>query len=81
VKYRRKNVEQLTGLNKLYSVPSCWIIIAILYDARSTERKKKNEKGVDRKDPLLFEVLSLHASKNTEEIMETDRTAGLRTEI
>ena len=41
VKYRRKNVEQLTGLNKLYSVPSCWIIIAILYDARSTERKKK----------------------------------------
>jgi len=42
---------------------------------------KKNEMGVDRKDPLLFEVLSLHASKNTEEIMETDRTAGLRTEI
>ena len=49
---------------KLYSVASCWIIIAILYDARSIGHKK-NEKGVDRKDPLLFEVLSLHAPKST----------------
>jgi len=36
-----KNVEQLTDLNKLYSVASCWIIIAILYDAQSIEHKKK----------------------------------------
>ena len=39
VKYHPKHVEQLTVLNKLYSVASCWIIIDILYDARSTEHK------------------------------------------
>ena len=39
MKYHQKHVEQLTDLNKLYSVASCWIIIAILYDARSTEHK------------------------------------------
>jgi len=26
-------------LNKLYSVASCWMIIAIMYDARSIEHK------------------------------------------
>jgi len=39
VKYHMKHVEQLTDLNKLYPVASCWIIIAILYDAWSTEHK------------------------------------------
>jgi len=39
VKYHLKHVEQLIDLNKLYSVESCWTIIAILYDARSTEHK------------------------------------------
>ena len=39
VKYHPKHVEQLTDLNKLYSVASCWIIIAILYDARSIKHK------------------------------------------
>ena len=29
MKYHPKHVEQLTDLNKLYSVASCWIIIAI----------------------------------------------------
>jgi len=33
----------LTDLNKLYSVASCWIIIAILYDARSIEHKKDTD--------------------------------------
>ena len=28
VKYHPKHVELLTDLNKLYSVASCWIIIA-----------------------------------------------------
>jgi len=37
VKYHLKHVEQLTDLNKLYSAASCWIIIAILCDARSIE--------------------------------------------
>jgi len=41
VKYHPKQVEQLTDLNKLYSVASCWIIIAILYDARSIEHKMR----------------------------------------
>jgi hypothetical protein len=41
VKYHPKYVEQLTDLNKMYSVASCWIIIAILYDARSIEHKIK----------------------------------------
>ena len=27
-----KDVEQLTDLNKLYSVASCWIIIAIVVE-------------------------------------------------
>ena len=40
MKYHPKHVEQLTGLNKLYSVASCWIIIAILHDVRSIEHKK-----------------------------------------
>ena len=40
MKYHPKHVEQLADLNKLYSVASCWMIIAILYDARSIERKK-----------------------------------------
>jgi len=39
VKYHPKHAEQLTDLNKLYSVASCWIIIAILQDALSTECK------------------------------------------
>ena len=39
-RYRPKHVEQLTDLNKLYSVASCWIYIAILYDAQSIEHKK-----------------------------------------
>ena len=39
MKYHPKHVEQLTDLNKLYSVASYWIIVAILYDARSTEHK------------------------------------------
>ena len=39
VKYRPKYVEQLTDLNKLCSVASCWIFIATLYDARSIEHK------------------------------------------
>ena len=39
VKYHPKHVEQLTDLNKMYSVASCWITIAILYDARSIEHK------------------------------------------
>ena len=66
MKYHPKHVEQLTDLNKLYSVASCWIIIVILYGARSIDREKKNEKSVNRKDPFLFEVLSLHAPKSTE---------------
>ena len=37
VKYHPKHVEQLIDLNKLYSVASCWIIIAIFYDARPIE--------------------------------------------
>ena len=36
---RLKHVEQLTDLNQLYSVATYWIIIAILYDARSIEHK------------------------------------------
>jgi len=40
VKYHPKHVEQLTDLNKLYSVASCWIIIAILHVTRSIEHKK-----------------------------------------
>ena len=39
VKYNPKHVEQLTDWNKLYSVASCSIIIAILYDAASIEHK------------------------------------------
>jgi len=39
VKYHPKHVEQLTDLNKLYIVASCWIIIAILYDGLSIEHK------------------------------------------
>jgi len=39
MKYHPKYVERLTDLNKLYSVASCWIIIAILYDARFIEHK------------------------------------------
>jgi len=38
-RYHPKYVKQLTDLNKLYSVAFCWIIVAILYDARSTEHK------------------------------------------
>ena len=30
-KYHSKHVEHLTGVNKLYTVSSCWIIIAIYY--------------------------------------------------
>jgi len=30
-KYHPKHVEQLTDINKMYTVVSCWIIIAI-YD-------------------------------------------------
>jgi len=39
--YHPKHVEQLTDLNKLYPVASCWIIIAILYDALSIEHTKR----------------------------------------
>jgi len=39
VKFNPKHFEQLTDLNKLYSVATCWIIIAIQYDARSIENK------------------------------------------
>jgi len=39
VKYHQKYVEQFKDLNKLYPVASSWIIIAILYDARSIEHK------------------------------------------
>ena len=39
VKYHPKHVHQLTDWNKLYSVASLSIIIAILYDARSIEHK------------------------------------------
>jgi len=41
VNYHPKHVEQLIDLNKLYSVASCWVIIAILYDARSIEHKTR----------------------------------------
>ena len=37
MKYHPKHVEQLIDLNKLYSVASCWIMIAIFYDARPIE--------------------------------------------
>jgi len=43
VKYYPKHVEQLTDLNKPYSVASCWIIIAVLYDARFIEHKIKKK--------------------------------------
>ena len=39
MKYHPKHVEHLTDLNKPYSVVSCGIITAILYDARSIEHK------------------------------------------
>ena len=39
VKYHLKHVQQLIDWNKLYSVASCWINIAILYNARSMEHK------------------------------------------
>jgi len=39
VKFNPKHFQQLTDLNKLYYVATCWIIIAIQYDARSTEHK------------------------------------------
>ena len=39
MKYHTKHVEQLTDINKLYTVAPCWITIAVLYDARPTEHK------------------------------------------
>jgi len=36
-RYHTKHDEQLTALNKLYSVATSWIIIDMLYDARSIE--------------------------------------------
>ena len=39
MKYHPKHVEELTNLNELFSVASCWVIIAIIYDSRSTEHK------------------------------------------
>ena len=36
----RNMLSSLTDWNKVYSVASCWIIIAILYDTQSIEHKK-----------------------------------------
>ena len=41
MKYHHKHAEQLTDLNKVYSVASCWIIIAIYYTMHSLLNVKK----------------------------------------
>ena len=53
MKYHPKRVEQVTDLNKLYSVASYWTIIAILYDARSTEHKIRHKSIVVQHSILL----------------------------
>ena len=59
VKYHPKHIEQLTDINKLYSVASCWIIIAILYDARSTEHEILIFTTRNNSLSMIFENLQL----------------------
>ena len=56
MKYHPKHVEQLTDLNKLYSVESCWIIVAILDDARTIEYKKRKIVLVNYSHDLVFGI-------------------------
>ena len=67
-RYRPKHVEQLTDLNKLYSVAACWIFIAILYDARSTERTIT---GTLHEDWCTFLIISRPVPFRTRSVSHT----------
>ena len=44
-KYHSKHVEQLTDINELYTVASCWIIIAIHYTMHGPLNIKNTKSG------------------------------------